>query len=90
MYKSIVTFSILLPLAAFGYYCPNVGRWTTRDPIEGKDGANLYAFCKNDSVGKVDPLGQDVYLMNAGEEGDSSVARRLIVLALSAGRSVPV
>ena len=72
--KYLLLCCILLPITTFGYYCPNVGRWTTRDPIEEKGGANLYAFCKNDPIGKVDPLGQDVYLMNAGEEGDLSVA----------------
>lgn len=43
--------------AAFGYYCPNIGRWTTRDPIEEKGGANLYAFCGNNPVGNVDTNG---------------------------------
>ena len=43
--------------AAFAYYSPQCGRWTTRDPIEEKGGVNLYAFCENDPVNKVDKDG---------------------------------
>ena len=30
-----------------GFYYPNLGRWTTRDPIEEEDTPNLYTFVKN-------------------------------------------
>lgn len=72
--KTLYVLLMLQPIVAFGFYAPTLGRWTTRDPIEEKGGLNLYAFCKNDGINKIDPLGQDVYLMNAGEEGDSSIS----------------
>ena len=48
--------------AAFAYYSPQCGRWTTRDPIEEKGGVNLYAFCENDPISNYDKLGLDVTL----------------------------
>jgi RHS repeat-associated protein len=41
------------------YYSPDLGRWTSRDPIEEEGGLNLYGFVKNDPIGLIDPLGQD-------------------------------
>ena len=41
----------------YRYYSPELGRWMTRDPIEEDGGDNLYAFCGNNGVGKVDPFG---------------------------------
>ena len=56
--------------AAFAYYSPQCGRWTTRDPIEENGGVNLYAFCENDPVNKYDPFGKDVYLYQGNNSGD--------------------
>ena len=39
------------------YYAPELTRWTTRDPIEEDGGLNLYSFCGNDGVNRVDNLG---------------------------------
>lgn len=39
------------------YYCPKLGRWTTRDPIEERVSVNLYTFCGNDPVEKFDKDG---------------------------------
>ena len=41
----------------YRYYSPELGRWVSRDPIEETGGLNLYEFCGNDGVGKVDGLG---------------------------------
>ena len=57
--KLLLTF---MPMAALGYYSPNVGRWTTRDPLEEKGGVNLHAFCENDPVNSEDPLGKNRYM----------------------------
>ncbi|HVZ60959.1 MAG TPA: RHS repeat-associated core domain-containing protein, partial [Terriglobales bacterium] len=39
------------------YYSPGVGRWLSRDPIEERGGANLYAAMRNDAVSHRDYLG---------------------------------
>jgi len=39
------------------YYSPPLGRWISRDPIEEEGGINLYGFCGNDPISKVDYLG---------------------------------
>ena len=52
----------VMPTAAMGYYSPDAGRWTTRDPLEEKGGVNLHAFCENDPVNSVDPLGKNRYM----------------------------
>lgn len=48
-------------LSDFGYrfYAPAIGRWTTRDPLEGPPGFNAYEFVKNDPVNRWDPDGFD-------------------------------
>lgn len=48
--------------AGFSFYNPQMGRWTTRDPIEERGGVNLYAFCANNPVSNYDKLGLDVTL----------------------------
>ena len=37
------------------YYDPSIGRFTTEDPA--KDGLNWYAYCNNNPVNYIDPLG---------------------------------
>ena len=39
------------------YYNPVLGRFISRDPIEEQGGLNLYGFCGNDPINKVDYLG---------------------------------
>ena len=46
--------------AACAYYSPQIGRWTTRDPIGEEGGVNLYAFCENDPINKIDTDGRFV------------------------------
>jgi RHS repeat-associated protein len=41
----------------YRYLSPDLGRWLCRDPLGEKGGANLYAYCQNDPVNAVDPLG---------------------------------
>ncbi|MGI8603705.1 MAG: RHS repeat-associated core domain-containing protein [Verrucomicrobiales bacterium] len=41
----------------YRYYDPNTGRWLSRDPLGEAGGFNLYAYCHNDPVNRVDPLG---------------------------------
>lgn len=48
---------------ASGFYNPNIGRWTTRDPIEEDDSPNLYQFVKNNPLLFIDPLGLRRWIM---------------------------
>ena len=41
----------------YRFYSPPLMRWLNRDPIEERGGVNLYAFCENQSVERVDYLG---------------------------------
>ncbi|MFH1776992.1 MAG: RHS repeat-associated core domain-containing protein [Candidatus Omnitrophota bacterium] len=46
-------------LVYFGarYYNPVIGRFITRDPMGMVDGPNLYLYCGNDPVNRIDPFG---------------------------------
>ena len=41
----------------YRFYHPPNRRWLNRDPIEEKGGNNLYVFCSNNSIAKVDYIG---------------------------------
>ena len=43
----------------YRYYSPDGGRWINRDPIEEQGGPNLYSFCGNDGVNRIDVHGLD-------------------------------
>ena|GEM_PF-4268375 len=48
-------------------YDPELGRWTTRDPILfGGGDTNLYAYVESDPVDQVDPLGEFPWLFVIG------------------------
>jgi RHS repeat-associated protein len=46
-----------LHLAPFRVYDSAMGRWMSRDPIEERDGVNLYAYVSSDPANWVDPDG---------------------------------
>jgi RHS repeat-associated protein len=46
------------------YYDPAVGRWLTPDPLGMADGTNVYAYCGNDPVNRVDPWGLLTIIMH--------------------------
>ena len=62
----LLCFVLVLVKTSFGFYNPNVGRWTTRDPIEEKDSPNLYQFVGNNPVKNVDPHG--MYTLGDAED----------------------
>jgi RHS repeat-associated protein len=39
------------------YYAPSIGRFISEDPLDGDEGANLYAYARNDPTDFRDPLG---------------------------------
>ena len=56
-------------LVHFGarWYDASTGRWLSKDPILLEGGLNLYAFCGNDPVNFVDPLGLCEVVKDGGE-----------------------
>ncbi len=48
-----------LELSLYRAYDSETGRWLSRDPIAESGGLNLYEYCLNDPLGRVDPLGLD-------------------------------
>jgi len=47
----------------YRYYDPGTGRWLNRDPIEEAGGLNLYGFVENNPVSLIDPLGQEILVI---------------------------
>ncbi len=47
-------------LVYYGYrfYTPELGRWLSRDPSQERGGLNLYAFARNETLGRMDYLGR--------------------------------
>ena len=43
----------------YRYYSPETGRWLSREPLGEFESWNLYAYCHNDPINKVDRLGLD-------------------------------
>lgn len=55
-------------LVYFGhrFYSPASGRWLSREPLGEMESFNLYAYCHNDPVGKVDVLGLHEWKVDKG------------------------
>lgn len=55
---AVAAFTCVTCYLAMAVYDPVAGRWTQRDPIDYQDSANLYQFCGNNPVNKVDADGR--------------------------------
>ena len=52
----------------FRKYCPVLGRWMSRDPMDEIGGANVYEGFFNDPVSMIDPLGENAVALYCGKE----------------------
>jgi len=50
-----------LHIYAYRVYDPVAGRWTQRDPIDYQDSVNLYCFCGNNPVNRIDLWGLKLF-----------------------------
>jgi uncharacterized protein RhaS with RHS repeats len=69
-------------------YCPEQGRWLSRDPIAESGGINLYGYVGNDPINWIDPLGLDATFTYSDRTTDSAKTAqefRNIAKAASAG-----
>jgi RHS repeat-associated protein len=62
----------------YRYYDPASCKWLCRDPLQEQGGINLTAYCSNDPVNKIDPLGLAGYFFGGTsncleDEGISNV-----------------
>ena len=62
------------------YYNPELGRWISRDPSEGKGEPSLLLFVKNSSVNDVDSLGLMVLPPGSGWRSSERFAPLLMRL----------
>jgi RHS repeat-associated protein len=58
----------------YRYYDPASCKWLCRDPLQEQGGINLTAYCSNDPVNKVDPLGLADVGTHSGVALDSAIA----------------
>nr|WP_289057522.1 RHS repeat-associated core domain-containing protein [uncultured Psychrobacter sp.] len=59
----------------FRYYDPDMGMFTTRDPIQLQGGLNVFQYAPN-PTGWVDPLGLDPYGLGQGPYGQANLLQQ--------------
>jgi RHS repeat-associated protein len=67
------------------HYSPAWGRFLQADPIGYADGANLYAYVRNDPLNNTDPLGLDALVIVSGRRSDSYNVFGHVSIAVTGG-----
>ena len=62
-----------LILCTHRYYDPQAGRWLTEDPIGTSGGMNLYGYCNNDAINRVDSNGFAGITIGIGGNADAGI-----------------
>jgi len=55
-----------MQLLGHRFYLPRLGRFLTQDPIGQAGGLNLYGYCENNPLTRVDPDGTDIVFITPG------------------------
>ncbi|MBL0211558.1 MAG: hypothetical protein IPQ13_11720 [Holophagaceae bacterium] len=71
-----------LNLALYRAYDANLGRWISQDPIQEKGGINLYNYCLNNTINKIDPTGQEPITITVAAIAGAAALAALIVLGI--------
>ena len=64
------------------YYDPVTGQWLSREPLGEGESVNLYSYCQNDPVNKIDVLGAKDFTLPDGTIDNSKVHNLLDFLDL--------
>ena len=57
---------------AHAFYNPTTGRWLSRDPLQEGGGANIYEYCKDEPVSRVDYVGLEYLPYPFPHDSDAS------------------
>jgi hypothetical protein len=69
--------AFVLAEQAHAFYDPHRGVWLSKDPIGERGGINLYAFCGNNGVNHIDPVG-NTFLSGSNQYMNLDVSSRLL------------
>ena len=58
----------------YRYYAPTLGRWLSRDPIGERGGRNLFLFCANNPLFRMDAQGLTGQITGIGSNGNAIYA----------------
>lgn len=71
------------------FYDPQLGRFTSEDPIGLSGGINLFAYAKNNSINAIDPLGLSSIIVIVSPRGSGGSGDAYIMLLDKNGKRIP-